>query len=268
MKYKVLITGKYNVLRDVFFTHMQENFECYSCSPRTEDILNHLKLFTPDVLVYGLNREPRESSSRLLACVDRLREAGVPVALVGDYEACSNFNITNPSVADLTVVRPFTASSLTEKLVSFLQRRQEELRLQEEQRRQEELRLQQEMEAAAARKRILVIDDDPLMLKLIKEHLHEEYEVGTALSGKIAMKFLEKRTVDLILLDFEMPEENGPMVLQKIHENEAIKDVPVLFLTGTAEKKKIREALAQKPQGYILKPIDKDKLMKVIKQYV
>lgn len=256
MKYKVLLTGRYNALMEVFFTHMQEHFECYTCSPRTEDIFNHLKLFTPDALIYGLNKEPQENITAILACKNRLQELGVPLIIIGSYEECGTFNINSQNAANFTVTRPFTATSLTEKITDYLKKLQHDKDVQEEP--QEEV----------VKKRVLVVDDDPLMLKLIKEHLHDEYEVGTALNGKVAMKFLEKKTVDLILLDYEMPDENGPAVLQKIHDNEATKDIPVLFLTGVTEKKKIQQALVQKPQGYILKPIDKDKLMKAISKFV
>lgn len=118
------------------------------------------------------------------------------------------------------------------------------------------------------RGRILVIDDNPLMLKVIKEHLHEEYEVATAVNGKVAFRFLENRSVDLILLDYEMPDEDGPAVLEKLRAMESVKDVPVIFLTGISDKKKITKALIMKPEGYLLKPIDHDKLIATIKKYI
>lgn len=61
-------------------------------------------------------------------------------------------------------------------------------------------------------KNILVIDDDARMLKVIKLHLHEKYDVATAISGKIALKFLETKHTDLILLDYAMPDENGLVI--------------------------------------------------------
>ncbi len=278
MKYKVLLTGRYTALMDVFFTHMQENFECYSCSARTEDIFNHLKLFTPDALVYGLNKETPDSINKVLACKNRLIELSIPLIVIGTYEECGDFNISSGNAAKLTITRPFTSSSLTEKLTNFLEGQERIKRVQEDireiQNPQKPQNLQKPQDSQASpmlsedKKKILVVDDDPLMLKLIKEHLHEEYEVGTAVSGKVALKFLEKKSVDLILLDYEMPDEKGPEVLEKIHGNEATKDIPVLFLTGVTEKKKIQQALIQKPQGYILKPINKDKLMESIKKFV
>ena len=92
--------------------------------------------------------------------------------------------------------------------------------------------------ANRGRKHVLVVDDNSMMLKLIKEYLHETYDVATAVSGKIAMKFLERRMTNLILLDYEMPGENGPAVLEQLRANEATKDIPVVFLTGVTETKK------------------------------
>ena len=122
--------------------------------------------------------------------------------------------------------------------------------------------------AKTQRKHILVVDDAPMMLKTIKEQLHHEYDIATAVNGGIAMKFLEKKKTDLILLDFEMPGENGPAVLEKLRANEATKEIPVVFLTGVSDREKIQEALAMKPQGYLLKPIDRERLMDVIRKLI
>lgn len=118
------------------------------------------------------------------------------------------------------------------------------------------------------RGRILVIDDNPLMLKVVKEHLHEEYDVATAVNGRVALRFLENRDVDLILLDYEMPEEDGAAVLEKIRKLKRNADVPVIFLTGVSDRKKIKKALVMKPEGYLLKPIDHEKLISTIKKYI
>ena len=122
--------------------------------------------------------------------------------------------------------------------------------------------------SASQRTHILVVDDDPLMLKMLKEQLRDDYDVATAVSGKIAMKFLERKKTSLILLDYEMPGENGPEILEKIRANEATKDIPVIFLTGVSDSDKIQEALALKPQSYLLKPVDHEKLMRAITKII
>ena len=115
---------------------------------------------------------------------------------------------------------------------------------------------------------VLVIDDDPMMLKIVKDHLHDKYDVATAVSGKGAYKFLEKKTTDIILLDYEMPGENCPAVLQNLRENPEVASIPVIFLTGVADRDKIREVLSLKPQGYLLKPIDKEKLLGTLDKFI
>ncbi len=115
---------------------------------------------------------------------------------------------------------------------------------------------------------VLVVDDDPRMLRLIKEELRDKYDVATAINGKLAMKFLENKHTDLILLDYEMPVENGPMVLRKLRDREETRNIPVIFLTGINDKDKIQTALAMKPQGYILKPIDLKKLYAAIQNVI
>lgn len=89
--------------------------------------------------------------------------------------------------------------------------------------------------------------------------------MATAINGKVAMKFLETKRTDMVLLDYEMPEENGAAVLRKIRENSKTRNLPVVFLTGITERGKIQEVLALKIQGYLLKPIDMEKVSSTIK---
>lgn len=265
MKYKLLLVGKSSILMDVFFTNMRDNFECLSSTVRSDDILNHLKLFTPDAMVYCLNKDTPENFSQVVACKTLLAEKKVPLLVMGSDIECEEFANASSNMGSLELTKPFTASLLTKNILQFFNHREKiaarDQAIQQKIREQEQ---KQKQEEAEQRKHILVIDDDPLILRLVREHLHKEYEVGTALSGKVAMKFLEKKKVDLILLDFEMPEENGPAVLQKLHANEETKDIPVIFLTGITDRGKVKEALSQKPQDYVLKPIDRNRLMDAI----
>ena len=99
-------------------------------------------------------------------------------------------------------------------------------------------------------------------------YLRDKYEVVIVPSGSVALKFLETKTTDLILLDYEMPGESGPEVLEKLRQNPATADIPVLFLTGVTERSKIAKAISLKPQGYLLKPIDREKLFDAIEKTI
>lgn len=113
-----------------------------------------------------------------------------------------------------------------------------------------------------SKKHILVVDDDPEQLTQIKEHLKEFYEVTLVSSGRNVVRYLQKYHVDLILLDYLMPEMDGPQVLSLLRQNTDYKDIPVVFLTGVSEKETVIKTLTElKPEGYVLKPSRKSELV-------
>ncbi|MFO7885010.1 MAG: fused response regulator/phosphatase [Desulfobacteraceae bacterium] len=80
---------------------------------------------------------------------------------------------------------------------------------------------------------ILVVDDNLLNLKMIQHSLTREgYHVVTAENGPDAREAALENRPDLILLDIEMPKENGFEVIRKLKENPATGSIPVIFLTG------------------------------------
>ncbi|MBQ6575641.1 MAG: response regulator, partial [Lachnospiraceae bacterium] len=112
------------------------------------------------------------------------------------------------------------------------------------------------------RKQILVVDDDTEQLVHIKEQLEEFYDVTCVRSGVAAFKYLARKTPDIILLDYLMPMMDGPEVLRNIQDTSGWEDIPVIFLTGMTEKRKVLKTLAElKPQGYIVKPAKKSELV-------
>lgn len=112
------------------------------------------------------------------------------------------------------------------------------------------------------RKHILAVDDSAEQLIQIKNHLREFYEVTVVGSGKAALRFLEKKKVDLILLDYMMPDMDGPEVYRILKDNFLLSDILVVFLTGVKEKDRVIKTLVElKPQGYIVKPTRKSELV-------
>ncbi len=113
---------------------------------------------------------------------------------------------------------------------------------------------------------ILLIDDDPVFLRLMRSYLEDDYGVTTVKSGKLAMKFMEKQIPDVIILDYLMPEWDGATTFQLIRSKESTKDIPIIFLTGVTDKQMVMECLALKPQGYLVKPVSKPELLEKIKE--
>ncbi|MDE5966613.1 MAG: FapA family protein [Lachnospiraceae bacterium] len=112
---------------------------------------------------------------------------------------------------------------------------------------------------------VLVVDDDVRMLRTIYQILKNDYQVSVTKGGSEARKFLLTNEVKLILLDYMMPDENGVEVLKSLRVNESTAKIPVVFLTGLDDKKKIMECLSLKPAGYIMKPVESEKLVTKLK---
>jgi len=115
---------------------------------------------------------------------------------------------------------------------------------------------------------ILVVDDNAMVLRNIKGILEDKYSVAVAPSGVHAFMSIGKRVPDLILLDYDMPGMNGKEVLEKLQEDEQLKEIPVVFLTSIDSREIVMELLVLKPAGYLLKPVDSqllhDKILEII----
>ena len=124
---------------------------------------------------------------------------------------------------------------------------------------------QSNLHASSQKRHILIVDDNSMILRNIKAILNDYFEVSVAPSGKHAFKAIDLNKPDLILLDYEMPEMNGKEVFIKLSDDENLKDIPVVFLTGIDSKQRVMDLLALKPAGYILKPVNPNELIEKIR---
>jgi len=114
--------------------------------------------------------------------------------------------------------------------------------------------------------RILVVDDDPINLAIIKALLEGEYEVITAESSLQALGHLRKDTnLDLILMDIEMPESDGVEVLKKIKSTPKLTQIPVILLS-TADHSREKEAIESGVADFVEKPVRGDILILRVKR--
>jgi response regulator RpfG family c-di-GMP phosphodiesterase len=266
MKYKVLLVGRNNMpVIDEFFNEMSETFECQSSSTYNDDILGHLRYFQPDILIYCLNDETRDRVASVTAIKPRLEKSDIPFAIIGDQQDCEDFARFTTMTADLVLVKPMNALTLQQRIVNHFNQQKLLKQVQGEQFTDESINKLLGIMPEENRKHILIIDDDARILKLLKNLLHDNYDVATAINGKTAYRFLENKSTDLILLDYAMPEEDGPAVLTHLRSNPATASIPVVFLTGVTDRDMITKVLKMKPQGYLLKPINRAKLFSTVK---
>ena len=262
-RFRALVTGKNDLIIDDLFLQARESLELLYCSGRLEDRRRHIELLKPDIFIICLNDETGEEMSSLSELKRQLTSMDILTVVIGKEEECEMFQKRAIQVADMFLIRPINI----EKIKSEILKRMEQIEKEREEYAIMRRKLAQVREKKD-KKHVLIIDDDPTMLKLIKEYLADNYTVATAISGKIAYKFLETRETDIILLDYEMPGENGVEVLKNLRKNSKLANIPVIFLTGVTDKAKLIEALALMPQGYLLKPIDREKLLGTIEKYI
>ena len=110
------------------------------------------------------------------------------------------------------------------------------------------------------KKKILVIDDDVMALRMLKKYLEGEYEVQLENAGYRFVENLQDLNVDMILLDIEMPVMNGMEVLEA-YRNLEHPDIPVVFLSGVANPQIVREAIEKGADGYIVKNAPKMEIL-------
>lgn len=116
---------------------------------------------------------------------------------------------------------------------------------------------------------ILIVDDNPYNIQVLAAIINEcNYKSGFAMNGKEALDFLEENIPVLILLDIMMPDMNGYEVCQKIKANQALKDIPVVFLTAKSEKDDIIKGFEVGGVDYITKPFNNTELKMRINTHI
>lgn len=122
------------------------------------------------------------------------------------------------------------------------------------------------IESLQRKNKIMLVDDSALMLRSMKSMLEKYYTICLAKSGEQALKLIPREKPDLILLDYEMEGMDGKSTFEAMKEDEDMKWIPVVFLTSIADRKSIYGVLKSKPDGYILKPPDEDRIVETIEE--
>jgi two-component system, sensor histidine kinase and response regulator len=116
---------------------------------------------------------------------------------------------------------------------------------------------------------ILIIDDVPKNIQLVAKFLTREgYMLYFAQSGETALKQIESKTFDLILLDVMMPGMDGFEVCQRINEMENSKDIPVIFLTAKTDDEAIAKGFQMGGVDYLTKPFNPTELIARVKTHL
>ena len=115
------------------------------------------------------------------------------------------------------------------------------------------------------KKKILIVDDDEVFLKMLAKTLKSSgYSVSQATNGKDAIDIAKKWRPALIILDIMMPEMDGGEAALVLEKNPATKKIPIIFMTSLLKKEDENKLTYSKMRSYMAKPYNKDELLEEI----
>jgi len=116
-------------------------------------------------------------------------------------------------------------------------------------------------------KKILVVDDEPDVVRILSKSLMANgFEVRTANDGLECLAKVENEPPDLILLDSVMPNMDGQTVLETLKASKKTQGISVIMVTALADQRSIDAAQRGGAVDYVVKPFDYNVLLKQIKQ--
>ena len=118
------------------------------------------------------------------------------------------------------------------------------------------------MNDSDSKKKLLLIDDDPNLILLVRDYLEfNGFEVLTANHGREAIDILEQETPDLIICDVMMPEMDGYTFLSEIRQNHRLEWLPVILLSAKGQTKDRIKGLKTGADVYLIKPFEPEELV-------
>jgi DNA-binding response OmpR family regulator len=119
----------------------------------------------------------------------------------------------------------------------------------------------------SARKKVVVADDHPPTVKVIRKALEAEgYAVVAAANGPACLLAVENERPDLVILDVLMPIMDGVQTLQVLRTNEATRDLPVIILSIKGRETDISAGMTAGADLYLTKPFDVGELTSAVKR--
>lgn len=241
---KLLLVGTINPALNNMETSLKKFFDVQLCPENDIVFRKAVKTFLPEFIVISLfDFTPKQNPLFELLDTDFQK---YPVLLIGTLHEINHFKQHFSVRKYATTERPTTPQKILDWCCYQIEN------------------TPYRRIAPAEKKHILVVDDSTLVLRNIKELLDEKYTVSVATSGTQALLSMGKRRPDLILLDYAMPEMDGKQAMELFRSDSDLKDIPIIFLTSMADKEIVSEILKLKPEGYMLKPPNREALLSQI----
>jgi DNA-binding response OmpR family regulator len=123
------------------------------------------------------------------------------------------------------------------------------------------------VERDGAAPRVLIVDDDPVILRLLQINFRlEGYEVDTATRGEEALERARSDRPDVVVLDVMMPGIDGWEVCRRLKETPEARNIPIIFLSARAQDEDRERGYALGVDEYVTKPFDPSHLVEIVRR--
>lgn len=245
---KILLVGEFNTTTENMNRILGKHFQVQLGSEDPKMVTGLLKMEIPDLIL--ISTTGMEESHREIFEYIQRHCLGIPVVCVGTGVEFEMFEDFFGREQIHKIQRPVQMKTIIERINRCLGTGGKA---------EENVRVKME------RGKLLLVDDSKIQLRMLKSMLQKEYDVEVAESCEDAMRLLRKNIPDVIFLDYDMPGVDGKETLERIRGVKEFSHIPIVFLTGVTERKKIQEVLSMNPAAYILKPIEQKRLEEVLR---
>ena len=250
---KILLIGELGNATKSLNESLARDFQVQLCPDKPDNVQPMLKVVKPDMLMFCQIDAGQAAQSILDWAVDNCRNLPILVITTGDIWSKYSKEEWNGVVN--TMFRPVLKSDLIAKCRELLGVK-----------KAEDGAVCPGTSDNQIKKKIMIVDDSPIMLRTMKDMLDSQFDVRLAKSGEQALALIADEKPDMILLDYEMDGMDGRETFEAMKADDSMADIPVVFLTSVTDKKAIYSVMKSKPDGYVLKPPDRQKILNIIQE--
>jgi two-component system phosphate regulon response regulator PhoB len=98
------------------------------------------------------------------------------------------------------------------------------------------------------------VDDELSILKMLSDYLKSKYQIVTAINGQTALKFIKEKKPDLMIVDWMLPDIEGPEIVTRVRNFSDSKDIPILMLTAKGEESDKIKGFSSGVDDFLVKP--------------
>ncbi|AEB13843.1 response regulator [Treponema succinifaciens] len=256
---KILFVANISKTASDIFNSLSKNYEIIMQDFNKIVLPGRAAEMQPDLIAVYSNELSHEDVQAYQKIVTDEKSKNFPIIFIGNKFDYKDYIMPWGGSIIGIIITPTPMSNIIEKISIALESMHTK--------RGDKIKLKKPEQKTDSRKHILIVDDDPVMLRALISILKESYKTTVAKSGTSAISLLGTQKPDLILLDYMMPVCDGIQTLQMIRSEEKTKDIPVFFLTGVSDTESVKSAMSLKPEGYILKSMQPKEILKRIDDF-